>query len=99
MIIKFKTDELYKLAVENIEKGVTTISYLPEKFITKELCEKVIQKDPHAIEWIPEKFITEKLCITALKISIHSFYYIPYKFKTKKVKKIYNDNKPKDVYY
>ncbi len=47
---KYKTLELYKLAVEN---GGSALEYVPEQYITLELCRYAIQNNIWSLKYVP----------------------------------------------
>ncbi len=49
----------HNLAEEVLSKGI--IKYVPEQYITKEWCEKILEKSYYNIRYIPQKFITKEL--------------------------------------
>jgi len=60
----------------------SNIKYVPEEFITIEMCEKVLFRNAMLLEYIPEKFQSEKLCLECVLNSRGKvFKYVSESFK------------------
>ena len=59
-----------------IFSDLTNFIYVPEKYITEELCTYAINMDTNMLQYVPEKFKTEKLCMIVLSMKgIVTKYY------------------------
>ena len=54
---KFCREESINWAIESVKECGFLIKYIPERFVTKELCETAMkQTDGHAYRFLPKKF-------------------------------------------
>jgi hypothetical protein len=60
-----------------IKKDPGMFPEIPQEFLTKEICEYIMDIDKNMIEFIPEKFMSETVCRKALEANIANEYYIP----------------------
>ena len=74
--------------LEPICRWLNNLKYIPEKYITKELCELAIRQDENALQYIPKKLMTKKLCELAIKKDGWTLQYIPEDLITKELCKI-----------
>ena len=59
-------NELIELAVKHMSLEGPALKDVPEKLITRELCEKVVSDDGTNIAYVPDKYKTLDLCLSAL---------------------------------
>lgn len=52
------------------------LAFVPDEFITQELCERAVARDGCNIAHVPEQYLTIDLMVTALGTSKHSGYYV-----------------------
>ena len=64
------------------------IKYLPDEFITQEICELAIRQSGIALRYVPDEFVTPELCELVVRQDGRALEYIPYKFKTQELYKI-----------
>uniref|UniRef100_A0A6C0ADF4 DUF4116 domain-containing protein n=1 Tax=viral metagenome TaxID=1070528 RepID=A0A6C0ADF4_9ZZZZ len=77
--VKNKTQELCDLAVYN---NIVAFLYVPSEFMTNEMLEYVIKKNPFLLEIIPENKQTSNLCELAMDLNIKSYEYVCDKLRT-----------------
>ena len=80
---KFKTEELYALALERFLEKYNVKKYMPNDI--KEVYHKIIQYNDYVIEIIPEKYRTRELCLKALETNAHTLRYMSDDTKTEEL--------------
>lgn len=88
-------DNFFLLA---LEKNGENLQFIPEYYISAEMCITAIKDAPHVIESVPEKFITQELCNLAFKYYPNSLKYIPEKFITKEMLQVVEEIENNMVY-
>ena len=63
---------------------------IPEKFKTREMCDKIVEKSPNFIKYIPDYFITREMCNKAFEKNPRNIYHIPDYFITEEMYKQYS---------
>lgn len=58
MCVKDKKQQKY---IKSFKKNIDNIRYIPKKYITQEMCDKVIEEDIYNIRYIQEKYITQEM--------------------------------------
>jgi hypothetical protein len=54
-----------KEALAAVKEDGSALEFVPENFITAELCLAAVQQDRHALNYVPEYLITEELYAAA----------------------------------
>ena len=64
------------------------LRYIPEQYKTKEMCDRVFNRDPWSLSDIPDQFKTTEMCLTAVKRSGFLLKHVPDELKTTEMCKI-----------
>ena len=78
-------DKTSKEWLEVVKKDSSMLEFVPEEFITFELCEIAVKNRGYALNYVPEELKTEELCLAAVKKDGYYLEYVPDKFKTEKI--------------
>jgi hypothetical protein len=70
------------LARALVQKNGLFLDYVPEEFITAELCMEAVKQTPLALDLVPEQYKTEELCFAIIRQDGKSIKYIPQSFIT-----------------
>ena len=58
------------------------MQFVPKEFLTKELCNDVLNKNCHLIEHIPKEFLTMDVCSKIVSKHYNLIKYVPKEFLT-----------------
>lgn len=93
------TPELAELI---FNKNYRSIEFIPKKFITQEMANKVSKKLggwPVAISYLPEKFITPEMCQAVVKAKGLYLRYVPQQFITEQLCEDAVESYPRSIAY
>ncbi len=86
MAIKY-IESISTLSPESLELVMygdwRNLRYLPEKMLTRELCEYHFKKNLKSFAIIPDEFKTEEICLNAVICDPNTIQYVPSKITTK----------------
>jgi hypothetical protein len=69
--------------LEPICLWLNDIKYIPEKYLTPEICELAVKNNGWALRYIPKELITQELCNIAIQKNDDILDLVPEKYKTK----------------
>ena len=49
------------------QQDTMALEYIPEKFLTGEICLAAVQQNRWALQFVPEKFLTGEICLAAVQ--------------------------------
>ena len=75
------------------------LEYVPDKFKTKEMCNKAVDKDPLNLEYVPDHFIHQEMCAKSVGRDPTILKYIPDHFKTQEMCDKAIDKYPRNLRY
>lgn len=67
-------DELYDKYTDEVLNGNLSLKYVPEKYLTKDLCLRTLEKRPYEIEYIPINTLDKDMCDKLLSTILDSDY-------------------------
>ena len=76
-----KEERTYSLCLEAVSQNKMNVQFVPEKYKTEELFEK-IKRYNAVLKYTPHKFKTYEKCIDAIKRGSYDLQYVPKKHKT-----------------
>jgi hypothetical protein len=68
-----------------LQINASTLTYINENQVTKELVEIAFEQDDFDLEFVPLAFRTENLCLRAFEKNYNAIYSIPQKFITSRI--------------
>ena len=54
----------HKMAVQ---QDGWSLQWVPEKYLTEDLCKEAVQQNGWSLQWVSEEYITQELCKTAVQ--------------------------------
>ena len=84
-IVSLKYIEQHWNVLESVYLWLNDLRFIPEKYITKELCEIAINNDGNAVSDVPEKYKTKELYELAVQENGLNLYHVPEEYRTKEL--------------
>jgi Domain of unknown function (DUF4116) len=83
--VKERWDDFRPLLSWMMEKNGCALCYVPEDYITFDLCYRCVKNNGLALKYVPEKFKTEELCLKSVENWGTALKFVPERYKTPKM--------------
>jgi hypothetical protein len=68
-----------------VQQNGMNLQFVPDRFITPELCLMAVQQNGMNLQFVPDRFITPELCETAVKQTPNALRFVKPEFLTPQV--------------
>ena len=70
---------------EAVQSDPEVLEYVPDQFVTQEMCNEAAQSDPWVLEHVPDQYKTQKMCNEAVQSNPEMLEHVSDQYKTQKM--------------
>ena len=61
------------------------LKYIPDHFVTQEMCNEAVQSEPWALRFVPDQYKTQEMCNEAVQSELLMLEFVPDQYKAQEM--------------